>query len=72
MPIPYEFVRYSLGRGGMPGRTFVLNLESIFILLLCTHINKKMGFGGGGGGLLCSRFICYCPSVMMPGFGSLV
>ena len=32
----------------MPGRTFVLNLESIFILLLCTHINKKWGFGGGG------------------------
>ena len=31
----------------MPGRTFVLNLESIFILLLCTHINKKMGFLGG-------------------------
>ena len=32
----------------MPGRTFVLNLESIFILLLCTHINKKKwGFGGG-------------------------
>ena len=58
----------------MPGRTFVLNLESIFILLLCTHINKKWGFfwGWGGGGLLCSRFICYCPSVMMPGFGSLV
>ena len=58
----------------MPGRTFVLNLESIFILLLCTHINKKNGVfgGGGGGGLLCSRFICYCPSVMMPGFGSLV
>ena len=49
MPIPYEFVRYSLGRGGMPGRTFVLNLESIFILLLCTHINKKMGFWEGGG-----------------------
>ena len=58
----------------MPGRTFVLNLESIFILLLCTHINKKWGLGGGGvvGALLCSRFICYCPSVMMPGFGSLV
>ena len=57
----------------MPGRTFVLNLESIFILLLCTHINKnKWGFGGSGGGLLCSRFICYCPSVMMPGFGILV
>ena len=32
----------------MPGRTFVLNLKSIFILLLCTHINKKWGFGGGG------------------------
>ena len=48
MPIPYEFVRYSLGRGGMPGRTFVLNLESIFILLLCTHINKKNGVLGGG------------------------
>ena len=56
----------------MPERTFVLNLKSIFILLLCTHINKKMEFWGGGGGLLCSRFICYCPSVMMPGFGSLV
>ena len=58
----------------MPGRTFVLNLESIFILLLCTQINKKNGVlgGEGGGGLLCSRFICYCQSVMMPGFGSLV
>ena len=33
----------------MPGRTFVLNLESIFILLLCTHINKKNGVLGGGG-----------------------
>ena len=71
MPIPYEFVRYSLGRGGGCLEE-LLNLESIFILLLCTHINKKMGFLGGGGGLLCSRFICYCPSVMMPGFGSLV
>ena len=40
----------------MPGRTFVLNLESIFILLLCTHINKKVGFWGGGGvvGFFCA------------------
>ena len=40
----------------MPGRTFVLNLESIFILLLCTHINKKNGVLGGGGvvGVFCA------------------
>ena len=38
----------------MPGRTFVLNLESIFILLLCTHINKKMGFLGGVVGVFCA------------------
>ena len=54
MPIPYELVRYSLGRGGMPGRTFVLNLESIFILLLCTHINKKNGVLGGVVGVFCA------------------
>ena len=41
--------------GGMPGRTFVLNFESIFILLLCTHINKKkMGFWGGVVGVFCA------------------
>ena len=38
----------------MPGRTFVLNLESIFILLLCTQINKKMGFWGGVVGVFCA------------------
>ena len=61
----------------MPERTCVLNIESIFILLLCTQFKYQYkivffgGGGGGGGGFLCYRFSFCCPSVMA-GFDSLV
>ena len=49
IPIPYEFVRYSLGMGGggegMPGKTYVYNIESFFQAslsqLLKLRINRE-------------------------------
>ena len=79
MCIPYEFVRYYLGKweGGGRGGPYFKILKA-FLFYYCLHsanINQKLYFfflfWGGLGSFGLQMYFFYCPSVTMPGFGSL-